>query len=744
MKKKWLTCLITLVLAVVMAFGGTITVFADENDATEGELLWSYMGKHDPSYVYPPKNIMSPPVYYDGNVYYVQTTYGSDSAIMKITVDDKGTTTAVQVGDKFSGKVTGYVSPEIDGSKMYIPMQNGTIIIADLISGENETIALTNNTASQINTPITFNDDYIYAGAAYGEKGYYRVDKNTKDVNAIVDSDGTALQDGFYWAGAAQMGKYIVFGSEKGYVYSCKNTKNEFRVVDKLDATEGSSTKIRASIVVDSEGNGYFTTQNGKKVFKISVDANGEISKLWSSSLTVGFSVGAPVINDGKLYVGNGKVNNGVIDIFDLQTGELESTVRDETYLTGNVQALTVNEGKVFATYNNKPGGIYNVSEKEPYFVPSEAMQEYNAYLIATDNNGTMYFRNDSGYIMAVKSDSAETTSYKATVTVGTNGKVDNTEYTVKTDGTLNIPTTPNKGYKPNAAIISGSANVSYDGNTVKLTGITGDIQLKIDFVKSIADTIDVYVSVADSGEFVTAKDGKTLLSNVEISVNDINKDGAINVDEVLYAAHENYYEGGALAGYKSSIGGYGLAINVLWGDNSGCFGYWINKTSCYSLADEVKDGDYVKAFIYNDKTNWSDIFTSFEKNAYTGTSGQATTIKLLGAGYDDSWNTVFTGFEGADISVIDNKTGKEVLFAVTDKYGEAVLNLDAGSYTAIATKKDGSIVPSGCLLTVSSESVEATNTQTGDDFNVILFGIAAVISLIAAAAVLATRKSRA
>lgn len=56
------------------------------------------------------------------------------------------------------------------------------------------------------------------------------------------------------------------------------------------------------------------------------------------------------------------------------------------------------------------------------------------------------------------------------------------------------------------------------------------------------ADPIDVYVSIADEGEVVMAND--------KITVTDRDASGDFTVDEVLYAAHETAYAGGAAAGY--------------------------------------------------------------------------------------------------------------------------------------------------------------------------------------------------
>ena len=94
------------------------------------------------------------------------------------------------------------------------------------------------------------------------------------------------------------------------------------------------------------------------------------------------------------------------------------------------------------------------------------------------------------------------------------------------------------------------------------------------------AETIPVYVTIVNQGNVVVAQQ--------KVETADQKGDG-FDVDDVLYAAHEMSYAGGAEAGYGSAVGDYGLYITKLWGDVSGCFGYWLNHGSCWSLADPVR-----------------------------------------------------------------------------------------------------------------------------------------------------------
>lgn len=245
-------------------------------------------------------------------------------------------------------------------------------------------------------------------------------------------------------------------------------------------------------------------------------------------------------------------------------------------------------------------------------------------------------------------------------------------------------------------------------------------------FFASPADPIDVYVSIADKGEVVMAKD--------KITVTDLDASGDFTVDEVLYAAHENAFTGGAAAGYGSDIGAYGLYITKLWGDESGNYGYWLNNASCWSLADEVKANDYLVAFVYQNTEVW-DSYSKFAQDNYSALAETSATLTLEKAGYDAAWNTIFTAHKGATIKVYDTDFIElnADTYKVTDNgdgtYGVTVDTI--GDYTVAAYDNITPIVPAVCTLTVTDNAdvpfanevetkIAAIGTVTSDSKTVI------------------------
>ena len=162
-------------------------------------------------------------------------------------------------------------------------------------------------------------------------------------------------------------------------------------------------------------------------------------------------------------------------------------------------------------------------------------------------------------------------------------------------------------------------------------------------------NSIKVNVSIASQGNLQVA--------HKQITVTDYNQSGSYDIDDVLYAAHEEYYSGGAENGYASAEGPYGLSITKLWGDTSGAFSYYLNNSSAMGLADTVEDGDYVYAFIYKDQIGWSDAYTYFSVSTASVKKGQTLQVTLNKLGYGENWETIELPVENAAIKINGEST---------------------------------------------------------------------------------------
>ena len=248
---------------------------------------------------------------------------------------------------------------------------------------------------------------------------------------------------------------------------------------------------------------------------------------------------------------------------------------------------------------------------------------------------------------------------------------------------------------------------------------ITGTFTL----TASAEDSVRVNVTISDGN-------GQLALAQASVIAKDINGDGKVNIDEALYAAHETEYNGGAAAGYSAYDSDYGRSLTMLWGEDCGVYGYYVNNAAAMSLDDEVKENDYINAFCYTDLTTWSDTYCYFDKY---GVSDDKFTLTLNAAAWDENYNPVTVPVEGAVITI----NGERTEF-VTDAEGKADITIsdpETGIHVISAVSDTQALVPPVCLAYGYTEDAEATNPTTG--VSVSLAGLA----LSASAAIISRKR---
>ena len=244
-------------------------------------------------------------------------------------------------------------------------------------------------------------------------------------------------------------------------------------------------------------------------------------------------------------------------------------------------------------------------------------------------------------------------------------------------------------GYDENwAPVVTpvADATILVDGvETSYKTDAEGKVTVKIDTVKNcvISAKSDSATLVPPSciakitgraNVYVTIVNGSLVMTQEPVTVTDIDKDGALTINDALYLAHEAKYQGGAAAGYGSAVSQYGFGLTKLWGvENGGSYSYYLNNASVTGLADTVKEGDYINAFVFSDTDTFSDKYCYFNAMSLSATEGKEFTLTLSAAGYDENWAPTVSPVADATILIDGVETSYK-----TDAEGKVTMKIDA------------------------------------------------------------------
>lgn len=413
MRKKIMMMAAAFAAAITVMVCGACISSAAETTVTDGGLAWSY--KLPGSTM---TDVASSPVTDDSCVYIPAGSklYRFDKATGKL---DK---TAALSGSIGRNKL----APTIGGSHIFVALNNGVVDIIDKDSMKLiKSVKYDESySGSQSLTPVAYDSDTdsVYLGSWTGGNK----DRSGGGVFARVDiSDGykvTVLKDsdaGFYWSGACVDGRYVIFGSDSDGHDSGTSASGD-AILYLYDKTRGTLTETQlsgsgsiCSTPVEHDGSYYFTSKN-KSLYRADVTGSAADDTLKISAVKVsalmGESTCTPVIteNGGNvyLYVASMSGKEGIIEKLNLKNTPLSIVSRSKTPADTKTIAVDKNTGKVYATYNSFPGGICvfrDDSDAEDYFIPDSGMQQYCISAIAMDDDGTMYYANDSSNLMAVK-----------------------------------------------------------------------------------------------------------------------------------------------------------------------------------------------------------------------------------------------------------------------------------------------------------------------------------------------------
>lgn len=178
------------------------------------------------------------------------------------------------------------------------------------------------NDGGQLNTPITTDGTYLYFGTWQGNKSYYQWNPTNDVLNSVSG-------EGFYWAGAAVIGKQVFFGGDNGVLYWTTTNKfeNSFDSISLAEAGNVTTPgNVRSSIMVD--GDYFYFTSQGKYLWCFKANASGAPTYQWHTSLNA-VSTSTPTKVGNKIYVGyyNGFNKGGVTEVTESRTASASSYV---------------------------------------------------------------------------------------------------------------------------------------------------------------------------------------------------------------------------------------------------------------------------------------------------------------------------------------------------------------------------------------------------------------------------------
>ena len=201
-----------------------------------------------------------------------------------------------------------------------------------------------------------------------------------------------------------------------------------------LDKLTGLKGDIRTSVAYNN-GYVYFATKGGY-LYRVKMNPDGTFGQVLGYNLG-GMATATPVIYKGRIYIGvcgqGGQFNSDGGHHFDVLTESEDAlSLAYSVPVAGYPQAAPLlstayenedynKDGKadgrvyVYFTANAYPGGIYMLEDSpgqtegmaEEIFTPYTDQQQYSISTLCVDKDGTIYYKNDSNYLLEIEKNGA-------------------------------------------------------------------------------------------------------------------------------------------------------------------------------------------------------------------------------------------------------------------------------------------------------------------------------------------------
>jgi len=419
---------------------------------TEKEAVLKWAVKYSGSLSEP----ITPPIIVNDSLYIAQ-----GNKIVKINPE---TGQALASSKEMVGSVGYALNPVTYGGGMiFVPVGSGSVqaLRADTL----ESVWISEPLGGQTLTPATYHDGYIYTGTWNSE-----TKEGTYFCLSVTDEDTSRTNEtkyctwkvnhkgGFYWAGAYATDRSVIFGGDDGELDNSSSTAVLYSVQpttgEVIDTIKGIKGDIRSTVSYDSKTDRIYFTTKGGEFYQVKVNEDGSFDDSKTKKLDLGgMCTGSPLVFNGLAYLGVAGPSQysqaghsyKIIDVTtspmkEVGSADIPGYVQTSALLSTAYYANT-NKVYLYTTYNYTPGGIYvveveNTGETDAdgaavvttlgshLFIPESAQAQYCICSLVSGRNGVIYYKNDSGYLMAVSkkslTDKAITSfsigSYKGTI----------------------------------------------------------------------------------------------------------------------------------------------------------------------------------------------------------------------------------------------------------------------------------------------------------------------------------------
>jgi outer membrane protein assembly factor BamB len=314
--------------------------------------------------------------------------------------------------------VTGYQlgTPAYGNGTLFVPREDGRMYALDGQSGD--VLWVADVSENWLYTPVVYDEHYLYFGDCSDFEGnggnFYCYSDMGEEIWARASSSG----GGYYWAGSAIVGDFVVFVDSRGYLSSLE--KDTGYLQDEVNVSElfslADAGEFKSSVSYSPDTGKLFFTSKGGYCYSLGFYDNGsfDVSDNYCTELYRGSS-STPSVFNGRVYVGCGDWSTGgrlyCLDESDLS--EIWNFTANAGIKASPVISRAYDEGDgevyIYFTSNCLQGTVYclkdypgnsEVIEMWSY-EPSSGKNEHILQGVAI-SDGWLFFGNDGGYLFGL------------------------------------------------------------------------------------------------------------------------------------------------------------------------------------------------------------------------------------------------------------------------------------------------------------------------------------------------------